>query len=42
MLHASFWEAVGVGGLAAVVSFAKGLGARLTGSKNSASTASGV
>ncbi|MCX5335487.1 hypothetical protein [Streptomyces sp. NBC_00140] len=42
MLHASFWEAVGVGGLAAVVSFAKGLGARLVGAKNSASTASGV
>lgn len=42
MLHASFWEAVGVGGFAAVVSFAKGLGARLIGAKNSASTASGV
>ena len=42
MLHASFWEAVGVGGLAAVVSLAKGIAARLVGTKNSASTASGV
>lgn len=42
MLHASFWQAAGVGGLAAVVSLVKGLGARLVGTKNSASTVSGV
>lgn len=42
MLNVSFWEAVGVGGMAAVVSLVKGLVARLVGAKNSASTASGV
>lgn len=42
MFHASFWQAVGVGGLAAVVSLLKGLGARWIGMRNSASTASSV
>jgi hypothetical protein len=42
MLHASFWKAAGVGGLAAVVSLVKGLAARVVGAKNSASTAPGV
>ena len=42
MFHASFWQAVGVGGLAAVVSLLKGLAARWIGLRNSASTASGV
>lgn len=42
MFHASFWQAAGVGGLAAVVSLVKGLGARWVGLRNSASTASGV
>ena len=42
MFHASFWQAAGTGGLAAVVSLVKGLGARWIGLRNSASTASGV
>ncbi|MFE8961725.1 hypothetical protein [Streptomyces iakyrus] len=42
MFHASFWQAVGAGGLAAVVSLVKGLGARWVGLRNSASTVSGV
>ncbi|HEY6116969.1 MAG TPA: hypothetical protein VI172_13525 [Candidatus Dormibacteraeota bacterium] len=42
MFHASLWQAAGVGGLAAVVSLVKGLGARWVGLRNSASTASGV
>ncbi|MFE7973017.1 hypothetical protein [Streptomyces shenzhenensis] len=42
MLHASFWEAVGTGGLAAVVSLVKGFAARGIGARNSASTVSGV
>ncbi|MGR3870997.1 hypothetical protein ACUXZZ_20685 [Streptomyces graminifolii] len=42
MFHASFWQAVGVGGYAAVVSLAKGLVARWRGATNSASTAKGV
>ena len=42
MFHASFWQAAGVGGLAAVVSLVKGLGARWISVRNSASTASGV
>lgn len=42
MLHASFWQAAGTGGLAAVVSLLKGLAARWRGATNSASTAKGV
>ncbi len=42
MFHASFWQAAGTGGLAAVVSLVKGLGARWISVRNSASTASGV
>lgn len=42
MFHASFWQAVGVGGLAAVVSLIKGGVARWRGAKNSASLAKGV
>jgi len=42
MFHASFWQAAGTGGLAAVVSLAKGFVARWRGSSNSASTAKGV
>ncbi|MFG2780838.1 hypothetical protein ACGFY7_23660 [Streptomyces prunicolor] len=42
MFHASFWQAVGTGGLAAVVSLGKGLAARWRGATNSASTAKGV
>jgi hypothetical protein len=42
MLHASFWQAAGTGGLAAVVSLVKGFVARGIGAKNSASTAPGV
>jgi len=42
MFHASFWQAVGVGGYAAVVSLGKGLVARWRGATNSASTAKGV
>jgi hypothetical protein len=42
MFHASFWQAAGTGGVAAVVSLAKGLAARWVSLRNSASTASGV
>jgi hypothetical protein len=42
MFNASFWQAAGVGGLAAVVSLVKGLAARWVGLRHSASTASGV
>jgi hypothetical protein len=42
MFHASFWQAVGTGGLAAVVSLGKGLVARWRGATNSASLARGV
>ncbi|MGW0581133.1 hypothetical protein ACWD25_35490 [Streptomyces sp. NPDC002920] len=42
MFHASFWEAVGTGGVAAVVSLVKGLVARWRGATNSASLAKGV
>ncbi|RSN64046.1 hypothetical protein DMH12_04555 [Streptomyces sp. WAC 04229] len=42
MLSASFWESVAIGGGAAVVTLVKGVLARLVGTKNSASTASGV
>jgi hypothetical protein len=42
MFHASFWQAVGTGGLAAVVALGKGLLARWRGAANSASTAKGV
>jgi hypothetical protein len=42
MFHASFWQAAGTGGLAAVVSLVKGLAARWVNVRNSASTASGV
>ncbi|MGW9024499.1 hypothetical protein ACWGQ5_09740 [Streptomyces sp. NPDC055722] len=39
MLHVSFWQGAGTAGLAAVVTLAKGLAARVIGQKNSASTA---
>ncbi|MFD7609730.1 hypothetical protein [Streptomyces sp. NPDC059828] len=42
MFSATFWETVGVAGIAAAGSLVKGLIARFVGSKNSASTASGV
>jgi len=42
MFHASFWQAAGTGGVAAVVSLVKGLAARWVSLRNSASTASGV
>lgn len=42
MFHASFWQAVGAGGLTAAFALLKGVGARLVGEKNSASTAKGV
>ncbi|MGW2985470.1 hypothetical protein [Streptomyces goshikiensis] len=42
MLHASFWESVGVAGIIAAGTLLKGLAARLIGDKNSASTARGV
>ena len=42
MFHASFWQAAGTGGLAAVVSLVKGLGARWVGLRNSASSVAGV
>lgn len=42
MFHASFWQAVGAGGLAAVGSLLKGMMARAIGDKNSASLAKGV
>lgn len=42
LLHASAWQQVALGGLAAVVSLLKGLAARTVGDKNSASSAPGV
>ncbi|ELP67627.1 hypothetical protein STRTUCAR8_08540 [Streptomyces turgidiscabies Car8] len=42
MFHASFWQAAGTGGVAAVISLVKGLAARWRGATNSASTAKGV
>ena len=42
MLNASFWQAVGAGGLAAAFALLKGVAARVVGQKNSASTVSGV
>ena len=39
MLNASFWQAVGAGGLAAAFALLKGVAARVVGQKNSASTA---
>lgn len=42
MLNLSFWQGVGVSGLAAVASLVKGIVARTVGEKNSASTVSGV
>jgi hypothetical protein len=42
MFNASFWQAAGTGGVAAVVSLVKGFAARWVGARNSASTASGV
>lgn len=42
MFHASFWQAAVTGGVAATVTLIKGLGARYTGNRNSASTARGV
>ncbi|WP_329163914.1 hypothetical protein OHB49_28790 [Streptomyces sp. NBC_01717] len=38
MFHASFWESVAAGGIAAAGSLVKGMLARAFGSKNSAST----
>ena len=42
MLNASFWQAVGAGGLAAAFALLKGVAARVVGQTNSASTAAGV
>lgn len=42
MLHVSFWQGAGTAGLAAAVSLVKGIAARAVGSRNSASTVSGV
>ena len=42
MLNASFWQAVGAGGLAAATPFSSANAARVVGQKNSASTVSGV
>ena len=42
IFHATFWQAVGTGGFAAVVSLGKGLLARWRSVTNSASTAKGV
>jgi hypothetical protein len=42
MFHASFWQAVGAGGLAAAFALLKGVAARAVGHKNSASTAPSV
>jgi hypothetical protein len=42
MFSASFWQTVGVAGIAAAGSLVKGLFARVVGAKNSASTAAGV
>ena len=42
MFHASLWQAVGAGGIAAAVSLLKGLAARYRGATFSASSAKGV
>ncbi|MEU8906496.1 hypothetical protein [Streptomyces mirabilis] len=42
MFSASFWQTVGVAGIAAAGSLVKGLFARVVGAKNSASTAASV
>ncbi|MFR9727149.1 hypothetical protein ACL02R_27880 [Streptomyces sp. MS19] len=42
MFSASFWETVGAAGIAAAGSLVKGLAARVTGDRNSASAARGV
>jgi hypothetical protein len=42
MLHLGFWQMLGTGGLAAVVSLIKGVLARAVGDSNSASAAPGV
>lgn len=42
MFHASFWQSVGVAGIAAAGSLVKGLIARLRGDKDTASLAKGV
>jgi hypothetical protein len=42
MFSASFWQTVGVAGIAAAGSLVKGVFARATGVKNSASTAASV
>ncbi|KIF69249.1 hypothetical protein HY68_12680 [Streptomyces sp. AcH 505] len=42
MFHASFWQAVGAGGIAAAGSLVKGLVAKVVGNKNSASTTTTV
>lgn len=42
MFHASFWQAVGAGGIAAAVSLLKGLAARYRGATYSASSIKGV
>lgn len=42
MFHASWWQAAGTGGIAAVVALVKGLVARYRGASNSASFAKGV
>ncbi|MFF1400932.1 hypothetical protein ACFVZD_45340 [Streptomyces sp. NPDC058287] len=42
MFNLSFWQGVGVSGLAAVASLVKGIVARTVGEKNSASIVSGV
>jgi hypothetical protein len=42
MLHLGFWQMLGTGGLAAVVSLLKGIVARAVGDSNSASTFPGV
>ena len=42
MFHASFWQAVGAGGLVAAFALLKGVAARVVGEKNSASTIAGV
>lgn len=39
MFHASFWEAVGVGGVSAVLTLVKGFVAKLRGNPSSASLA---
>jgi hypothetical protein len=42
MFSASFWQTVGVAGIAAAGSLVKGVFARVVGAKNSASTAASV